>query len=238
VGACRGVFSTREAIEEAVRAGIDAARAADFEGGACVELPDIAPNIAPDIAQAPMRALAPLWRVERGASRSKAFVDWQSDVTAADVDLAVREGFVAAEHLKRYTTTGMATDQGKTSNLNAAAILAALTGKSIAETGTTTFRPPYTPVAFGALAGRDLGERLEPTRVTPLHRWHTQHGRCSRTRLWKRPVLLSWRRPARRGRANAARCAGGGRATRPPGQDQDRAGWRGSSIACTPTPAR
>ncbi|HEY7761318.1 MAG TPA: sarcosine oxidase subunit alpha family protein [Burkholderiales bacterium] len=183
-GACRGVFSTRTALEEAVRAGTEAARAAGFEGGARVELRDI----APDIAKAPMRALAPLWRIERGASRSKAFVDFQSDVTSEDVDLAVREGFVAAEHLKRYTTTGMATDQGKTSNLNAAAILAALTGKSIAETGTTTFRPPYTPVAFGALAGRDLGERLEPIRVTPLHRWHAEHAAVfENVGQWKRP---------------------------------------------------
>ena len=180
VGACRGVFSARTALEQAARAGSEAARTAGFEGGARVELPGIDDQ--------PMRALAPLWRVARGASRAKAFVDFQSDVTAADVDLAVREGFVAAEHLKRYTTTGMATDQGKTSNLNAAAILAALTGKSIAETGTTTFRPPYTPVAFGALAGRDLGERLEPVRVTPLHRWHAEHAAVfENVGQWKRP---------------------------------------------------
>jgi sarcosine oxidase subunit alpha len=115
-------------------------------------------------------------------------VDFQSDVTAADLDLAAREGFVAAEHLKRYTTTGMATDQGKTSNLNALAMLSGITGKSIPETGTTTFRPPYTPVSFGLLAGRDLGERLEPIRLTPIHRWHVERGAVfENVGQWKRP---------------------------------------------------
>jgi hypothetical protein len=88
----------------------------------------------------------------RGA-RGKAFVDWQNDVTAADLGLAVREGFRSIEHIKRYTTTGMATDQGKTSNLNVLAMVADLTNQPVPQVGHTTFRMPYTPVTFGALAG-------------------------------------------------------------------------------------
>lgn len=109
-------------------------------------------------------------------SRGKAFVDFQNDVTAADIALAAREGFTAVEHLKRYTTLGMATDQGKTSNVTGLALMAALTGRSIAQTGTTVFRPPYTPTAIGALAGAHRGQYWRPTRRTPAHGWAEQHG--------------------------------------------------------------
>jgi sarcosine oxidase subunit alpha len=128
--------------------------------------------------------IEPLWEV----NAPKAFVDFQSDVTARDVHLAAQEGFSSVEHFKRYTTAGMSTDQGKTSNINALAILAGATGRSIAETGTTTFRPPYTPVAYGVLAGRDLGDFLEPIRVTPMHDWHAAHGAAfENVGQWKRP---------------------------------------------------
>ena len=83
--------------------------------------------------------------------KGKAFVDFQNDVTASDIALAHREGYAAVEHLKRYTTLGMATDQGKTANVTALAVMAELTGRTIPEVGTTVFRPPYTPVSFGAL---------------------------------------------------------------------------------------
>ncbi|TGR88132.1 hypothetical protein EN852_040455, partial [Mesorhizobium sp. M2E.F.Ca.ET.209.01.1.1] len=92
------------------------------------------------------------------AGKGKAFVDQQHDVTASDVELAQREGFESVEHLKRYTTLGMATDQGKTSNVAGLAIMAAVTGKSIPETGTTIYRPPYVPVAIGAFAGHHRDE--------------------------------------------------------------------------------
>jgi len=128
--------------------------------------------------------IAPLWEVEE----NKAFVDFGSDVVARDVHLAAREGFSSVEHFKRYTTTGMAADQGKTSNINALAILAGATGRSIAETGTTTFRAPYAPVSYGVLAGRDLGDFLEPIRVTPMHDWHAAHGAAfENVGQWKRP---------------------------------------------------
>src|SRR5437660_4431534 len=103
--------------------------------------------------------------------RGRAFVDWQNDVTASDLELALREGFESIEHVKRYTTTGMATDQGKTSNMNALGLVAETLGKPMAEIGTTTFRLPYTPVTFAALAGPNRGRPFDPSRTTPTHDW-------------------------------------------------------------------
>ncbi len=118
--------------------------------------------------------ITPLWKI--AGTRGKAFVDFQNDVTEADVTLAAREGFTAVEHLKRYTTLGMATDQGKTSNVTGLAILAALTDRTVPQTGTTVFRPPYTPVAIGTLAGTHRGPHYRPTRRTPAHGWAERHG--------------------------------------------------------------
>jgi sarcosine oxidase subunit alpha len=110
-----------------------------------------------------------LWQV-RG-SIGKAFVDFQNDVTATDVKLAKQEGFSSVEHLKRYTTLGMATDQGKLANVNGLGLMAEFTGKTVAQTGTTRFRPPFTPVALGALAGAHRGQHFKPRRLTPTHQW-------------------------------------------------------------------
>ena len=132
----------------------------------------------------------PLWQVPlpEGVQPNKSFVDFQNDVTAADIRLAAREGYRSVEHTKRYTTTGMGTDQGKTSNVNALAILGDALGREIPEVGVTTFRPPYTPVTFGALAGRDLGALMDPVRRTPMHDWHEAHGA-----LWE--DVGQWKRP-------------------------------------------
>ncbi len=119
-------------------------------------------------------AVTPFWQVVNPTG--KAFVDFQNDVTSADVALAAREGFTNVEHLKRYTTLGMATDQGKTSNVTGLAMMAALTGRTIAQTGTTVFRPPYTPVAIGAMGGTHRGARYRPTRRTPAHDWAASQG--------------------------------------------------------------
>jgi sarcosine oxidase, subunit alpha len=122
----------------------------------------------------------------RGAA-GKAFVDWQNDVTAADLRLAVREGFRSIEHIKRYTTTGMATDQGKTSNLNALAIAAGELQRPIPQVGLTTFRMPYLPVSFGALAGYARGELFAPVRTTPIHPWAVERGAVFEpVSLWQR----------------------------------------------------
>ena len=123
---------------------------------------------------APVRALwtvpLPSWR------HGKRFVDLQNDVTVADIELAVREGYTSVEHLKRYTTLGMGTDQGRTSNVNGLAVLAATLGAGIPAVGTTTFRPPYSPVALGAVAGREVGIDQTPIRRTPMHDWHAARG--------------------------------------------------------------
>src|SRR5205085_12326886 len=105
-----------------------------------------------------------------------AFVDFQNDVTVKDLALAVREGFRSVEHVKRYTTTGMATDQGKTSNMNALGVVAQATGARVPDIGFTTFRMPYTPVTFGALAGTARRELFDPVRCTPIHEWSRQQG--------------------------------------------------------------
>ena len=110
------------------------------------------------------------------AGRGKAFVDFQNDVTAADVALARREGMHSVEHLKRWTTLGMATDQGKTSNINGLALMAAGLGKPPEAVGHTSFRPPYTPVPFGALAGRNIAALADPVRRTPMQDWHEANG--------------------------------------------------------------
>ncbi|HMK80270.1 MAG TPA: 2Fe-2S iron-sulfur cluster-binding protein, partial [Xanthobacteraceae bacterium] len=123
----------------------------------------------------------------RAARRAKAFVDFQNDVTAADITLAVREGFESIEHVKRYTTTGMATDQGKTSNMNALSLVASVVDRNLAAVGTTTFRPPYTPVSFGALVGSARGSLFDPVRRTPIHDWAEANGAVfENVGLWKR----------------------------------------------------
>ncbi len=119
-------------------------------------------------------AITPLWWVRE--STGKAFVDYQNDVTPKDMPLAAREGYSDIELVKRYTTAGMATDQGKLGNVNAIAILAEATGKTIEQVSTTTFRPYYTPVSFGAFTGPFTGHHFQPVRKTPLHEWADEEG--------------------------------------------------------------
>lgn len=135
-------------------------------------------------------AVEAVWVMPQGAPialRSKMWLDYQNDVKVSDVQLAAREGYESVEHTKRYTTLGMATDQGKLSNINGLAVLAGALNKAIPEVGTTTFRPPYTPVTFGALAGESRGDIFQPLRRTPMHEWHEANG------AYFEPVGL-WRR--------------------------------------------
>ncbi|MBT4085474.1 MAG: sarcosine oxidase subunit alpha family protein [Alphaproteobacteria bacterium] len=138
------------------------------------------------------------WHV--GESKGRAWLDLQNDVTAKDVKLAHRESYRSVEHLKRYTTLGMATDQGKTANMLALAIMAECTGKTIPETGTTIFRPPYTPVPMGALAGRARGKDFRPYRLTPSHKWADEQsavfvttGMWMRAQWFPKPDETHWR---------------------------------------------
>jgi sarcosine oxidase, subunit alpha len=124
---------------------------------------------------APPAPLRPVWAVPSDR-RGKAFVDFQNDVTAKDLGLALTEGLRSIEHVKRFTTTGMGTDQGKTSNVNALAIVAETLAKPVADVGTTTFRPPYVPVTFGALVGHSRGELFDVERRTPMHDLAVERG--------------------------------------------------------------
>jgi len=157
-GAADGAFSTHGALTSGANA---AARMLDLK-----------PSDPPAAEDAPVKQ-TPFWYVE-GCSR--AWLDQQNDVTVKDVKLSHQEGFRSVEHLKRYTTLGMATDQGKTSNMGGLAIMAELAGKTIPEVGTTIFRPPYTPTAIGTLAGRMRGKDFHPTRLTPSHFWAKERG--------------------------------------------------------------
>ena len=129
-----------------------------------------------------------LWRVPDVAHEDTQFVDVQRDATVADLARAVRAGMRSIEHIKRYTTIGTAHDQGKTSGVIASGITAELLGSPVENLGTTTFRPPYTPVAFAALAGRSRGRLFDPERVTALHDWHVTRGAVFEdVGQWKRP---------------------------------------------------
>ena len=142
----------------------------------------------PAYDEAPIR---PVWVMPQGAGpelRAKMWLDFQNDVKVSDVRLAAQEGFESVEHAKRYTTLGMATDQGKLSNINGLAVLAARLDAPIPQVGTTTFRPPYTPITLAALAGEAKGDLFQPLRRTPLHDWHETRG------AYMEPVG-HWRRP-------------------------------------------
>jgi sarcosine oxidase subunit alpha len=158
-GACRGTTGLAAALAEGAAAGSAAANAAGHAGAA--------PRFAVSGEEEPLRA-GPATPAAMPA-RAKAFVDFQNDVTSRDLALATQEGFLSIEHVKRYTTVGMATDQGKTSNLNALGLVAGKLGRAVPDVGHTTFRMPYTPVSFGSLAGPARGELFEPVRTTPVH---------------------------------------------------------------------
>ncbi len=153
---------------------------------------------APPKAEDEARETSAFWHVAEGKRR--AWLDLQNDVTVKDVKQSHAEGFRSVEHLKRYTTLGMATDQGKTANIPALAIMAEQTGKTIPETGTTIFRPPYTPVPIGALAGRSRGKDFRPYRLTPSHKWAEENGATFvetgnwlRAQWFARPGEQGWR---------------------------------------------
>ena len=119
--------------------------------------------------------------------KTKPFVDYQNDATAKDIKLALREGFRSIEHVKRYTTTGMGTDQGKLGNMHALGIISETAGSKMGELGTTTFRPPYTPLTFGTIVGRNVGEYFDVFRKTPIHDWHVENkAKFENVGQWKR----------------------------------------------------
>jgi sarcosine oxidase subunit alpha len=156
-GAANGVFSTAACLADGLRAATAALDALGLK----------APEVIPPKAEDGATALQPYWQVP---GKGRAWLDFQNDVTVKDVHLAAQENFASVEHMKRYTTQGMATDQGKNSNVAALAILADTTGRTIPETGTTTFRPPYTPVSIAAMGAGSYGSGFAPQRFTTSHR--------------------------------------------------------------------
>ncbi|MBL8704034.1 MAG: sarcosine oxidase subunit alpha, partial [Rhodospirillales bacterium] len=169
-GASAGRFALADCLGDGFKSGAAAANATGFGSGTAPTVPACDDGGSAEPSKA-------LWSVPRPSGvRGKAFVDIQDDVTDKDIALAHREGYVSVEHLKRYTTLGMGTDQGKTSNLAGHAIMAQLRGEPMQQVGTTTFRPPYTPVAFAVFSGRDLGRHYQPIRRTPTHDWQQANG--------------------------------------------------------------
>jgi heterotetrameric sarcosine oxidase alpha subunit len=179
-GAAAGHLTLAACLETGFRAGAEAAAATGHGNGT--------PPAMPACITEPTRPGLDLWAVPRAGGRGKTFVDFQNDVTIDDVALAHREGYRSVEHLKRYTTLGMGTDQGKTANLAGLALMAGLSGQPIEALGTTTFRPPYVPVTLGALAGAEIGAHFRPLRLTPMHDWHVSAGaEFADAGLWRRP---------------------------------------------------
>ncbi|WPY96638.1 sarcosine oxidase subunit alpha (plasmid) [Limimaricola variabilis] len=178
-GAGRGLWGFEAVLADGARAGADAARALGKEAEAApLAVAHDRPGTGESHKELP---------TDRRSSRVRAFIDFQNDVTAKDIRLAVREGMRSIEHVKRYTTNGMATDQGKMSNINGLMIAADAVGKAPPEVGLTTFRPPYSPTTFGAFAGYHRGATFEVTRRTPIDPWAEANGAVFEpVSLWRR----------------------------------------------------
>ena len=181
-GAANGAHHLTTTLGDAHAAGKEAAIALGFKPKSATAPKADGPDYAP---------VVPVWLMPQGAGiklRTKMWLDFQNDVKVSDVQLAAQEGFESVEHAKRYTTLGMATDQGKLSNINGLATLANALNSEIPAVGTTTFRPPYTPISMGSIAGEARGDVFQPLRKTPMFDWHDKNGAD-----WE-PVG-AWRRP-------------------------------------------
>jgi sarcosine oxidase, subunit alpha len=180
VGACRGIYDLKTVLSDGAVGGTRAAQAAGFGSAVSRTFAVNADSIGTDgfIGVTPHGG-DPL--------KTRAWIDFQNDVTAKDIELAIREGFRSIEHVKRYTTTGMATDQGKTSNMNALGLVSETLQIPVPQVGLTTFRPPYTPTTFGVFAGQSRGDLFDPLRKTPIHDWAVAQGAVLEdVSLWKR----------------------------------------------------
>lgn len=169
-GTANGALDLGSVLVDATAVGAKAAELAGFAVKAAASPEGV------DSDEIPMQ---PIWLMPAKADiklRMKTWLDYQNDVKVSDVQLAAREGYESVEHTKRYTTLGMATDQGKLSNINGLAVLADTLGAKIPQVGTTTFRPPYTPISMGAIGGEARGEIFQPIRKTPMHDWHDANG--------------------------------------------------------------
>jgi sarcosine oxidase subunit alpha len=183
-GSCNGSFGLNNCLLEGSISGAEAAYAAGFGDGRS-SLGEVSVSTTAEPGVQPLWIAPSRFALGRGP---KQFVDFQNDTSVADIVMAARENFHSIEHVKRYTLLGFGTDQGKLSNVNGIGVLSAALGKDMAAIGTTTFRPAYTPVTFGALAGRDIGALADPLRKTPMDRWHEKAGAMfENVGQWRRP---------------------------------------------------
>ncbi len=171
-GSCNGAFTLEESLAQGAAAGAAAAGDAGLGNGR----PSAPAPGANDWPEEPHSACWIVPGTKPVTRETKSFVDLQTDTTAADIAVSAREGYEMIEHVKRYTTLGMGTDQGRTGAVNGIGVLSEVLRRPIPEIGTTTFRQPYTPVTFGAMAGRDLRDLFDPVRKTPMHEWHAAAG--------------------------------------------------------------
>ncbi|WP_372831783.1 sarcosine oxidase subunit alpha [Pontibacterium sp.] len=181
-GAINGSYSTSTALFEGLNAGLKAVAEVGLSASE-VMLPK-----AEEVNEGTPMTLFHIPHLKPTSQAPKQFVDYQTDVTAAGIEVACREGYESIEHVKRYTAMGFGTDQGKLGNINGMAVAAKALNKTIPETGTTIFRPNYTPVSFGAIAGRDCGALFDPERYSAMHKWHVARGaKFEDVGQWKRP---------------------------------------------------
>ncbi|MFK7860666.1 MAG: sarcosine oxidase subunit alpha family protein [Granulosicoccus sp.] len=186
-GAVSGKQALGDVLADGISAGVEAAAAAGYTQDILEQSPLFLTSSANQTVSDAMQVYA-LPHTKPCSRAPKQFVDMQNDVTAAGIEMTTREGFESIEHVKRYTALGFGTDQGKTGNINGMAIVAKALGKSIEETGTTVFRPNYTPVSFGVVAGAHTGSLFDPMRFTPMHEWHLVRGAVfENVGQWKRP---------------------------------------------------
>ena len=180
VGSANGIFNLEETINTSFEKG--------YELSKKITNKDNKVSI-PQVSEKNYTSHDKFWCVPLPDKKNyKRFLDFQNDVTVSDIELALREGYRSIEHVKRYTTLGMATDQGKTSNLNGLQLVSDVENKIVPSVGHTTFRPPYTPVSIGAIVGREVGKHSKPTRKSPMHSWHEKNNAVFvDAGIWLRP---------------------------------------------------
>ena len=180
LGSAKGVFTLEETLKTSFEAGYELSKKITNNDNKIV---------VPQVSEKKHSNHDKFWCVPLPDGKTyKRFLDFQNDVTVSDVELALREGYRSIEHVKRYTTLGMATDQGKTSNLNGLQLVSSIENKIVPSVGHTTFRPPYTSITIGAIVGREIGKHSKPTRKSPMHSWHEKNNAVFvDAGIWLRP---------------------------------------------------
>ena len=180
VGASKGTFTLKDTLDDGFKTGFDLSKKITNNNNS---------TLPPNVNEIKKNPHDKFWCSPLPKDKNfKRFVDFQNDVAVSDIEIALREGYRSIEHVKRYTTLGMATDQGRTSNLNGLQLVANVEKKIVPQVGHTTFRPPFTPITIGAIVGREVDMEYMPTRKTPMHSWHKKNNAVFvDAGAWKRP---------------------------------------------------